>query len=118
MPYFHNMLGVLTEITGNPTPMQIPFLPERQLPDSNLPAPVPAQTWHFRQSIDYSLTANWALLDYASRNREQLLWNIYRMGRNAIERGSRALTVSWSRSWDMCVNTVRRGRSRSATAIA
>ncbi|WP_413975752.1 M14 metallopeptidase family protein [Stenotrophomonas acidaminiphila] len=89
MPYFHNMLGVLTEITGNPTPMQIPFLPERQLPDSNLPAPVPAQTWHFRQSIDYSLTANWALLDYASRNREQLLWNIYRMGRNSIERGSR-----------------------------
>jgi len=89
MPYFHNMLGVLTEITGNPTPMQIPFLPERQLPDSNLPAPVPAQTWHFRQSIDYSLTANWALLDYASRHREQLLLNIYRMGRNSIERGSR-----------------------------
>ncbi len=88
MPYFHNMLGVLTEITGNPTPMQIPFLPERQLPDSNLPLPVAAQTWHFRQSIDYSLTANWALLDYASRNREQLLWNIYRMGRNSIERGS------------------------------
>ncbi|WP_449465955.1 M14 family metallopeptidase [Stenotrophomonas humi] len=95
MPYFHNMLGVLTEITGNPTPMQIPFLPERQLPDSNLPSPVAAQTWHFRQSIDYSLTANWALLDYASRNREQLLWNIYRMGRNAIERGSRD---SWTAS--------------------
>jgi hypothetical protein len=95
MPYFHNMMGVLTEITGNPTPMQIPFLPERQLPDSNLPAPVSAQTWHFRQSIDYSLTANWALLDYASRNREQLLWNIYRMGRNSIERGSRD---SWTAS--------------------
>ncbi|MGH8053228.1 MAG: M14 family metallopeptidase [Stenotrophomonas sp.] len=95
MPYFHNMLGVLTEITGNPTPMQIPFLPERQLPDSNLPLPVAAQAWHFRQSIDYSLTANWALLDYASRNREQLLWNIYRMGRNSIERGSRD---SWTAS--------------------
>ena len=88
MPYFHNMLGVLTEITGSPTPLQIPFLPERQLPDSNLPAPVAAQTWHFRQSIDYSLTANWALLDHASRHREQLLWNIYRMGRNSIARGS------------------------------
>lgn len=88
MPYFHNMLGVLTEITGNPTPMQIPFLAERQLPDSNLPLPVAAQTWHFRQSIDYSLTANWALLDYASRHREQLLLNIHRMGRNSIARGS------------------------------
>ncbi len=89
MPYFHNILGILTEITGNPTPMEMPFLAERQLPDSNLPAPVPAQRWHFRQSIDYSLTANWAVLDYASRHREQLLFNIWRMGRNSIERGSR-----------------------------
>ncbi|MHC9084608.1 M14 family metallopeptidase [Luteimonas sp. RIT-PG2_3] len=88
-PYFHNMLGVLTEITGSPTPMQMPFLLDRQLPDSNLPLPVPAQRWHFRQSIDYSLTANWAILDYASRHREPLLFNIWRMGRNSIERGSR-----------------------------
>ena len=88
-PYFHNMLGVLTEITGNPTPMEIPFLADRQLPDSNLPAPVPAQRWHFRQSIEYSVTANRAILDYASRHREQLLLNIWRMGRNSIERGSR-----------------------------
>jgi len=88
-PYFHNILGVLTEITGHPTPMEMPFLANRQLPDSNLPAPVPAQRWHFRQSIEYSLTANWALLDYASRNREQLLFNLWRMGRNSIERGNR-----------------------------
>lgn len=89
MPYFHNILGVLTEITGNPTPMQMPFLADRQLPDSNLPLPVPGQLWHFRRSIDYSLTANWAILDYASRHCEQLLFNIWRMGRNSIERGSR-----------------------------
>jgi len=88
-PYFHNMLGVLTEITGNPTPMEIPFLVNRQLPDSNLPAPVAPQRWHFRKSIEYSLTANWALLDYASRHREQLLFNIWRMGHNSIERGNR-----------------------------
>ena len=30
--YFHNMIGLLTEIIGNPTPMQIPFVPQRQLP--------------------------------------------------------------------------------------
>jgi len=87
-PYFHNILGVLTEITGHPTPMEIPFLVNRQLPDSNLPAPVPPQRWHFRQSIEYSLSANWAILDYASRQREQLLFNIWRMGRNSIARGS------------------------------
>jgi len=109
MPYFHNMLGVLTEITGNPTPMQIPFLPERQLPDSNLPSPVPAQTWHFRQSIDYSLTANWALLDYASRHREQLLLNIYRMGRNSIARGD---------NWTASPSALARAGELAAAAAA
>jgi hypothetical protein len=34
------------------------------------------------------MTANRAVLDVASRHREQFLFNIYRMGRNAIERGS------------------------------
>ncbi len=115
MPYFHNMLGVLTEITGSPTPLQIPFLPERQLPDSNLPAPVAAQTWHFRQSIDYSLTANWALLDHASRHREQLLWNIYRMGRNSIARGSADnWTASPTRLADAAVQAKAAGGGKGA----
>lgn len=87
--YFHNMIGLLTEIIGNPTPMRIPLVARRQLPTNDLPAPVAPQLWHFRQSIDYSLSANRAVLDYARRQREELLYNIYRMGRNAIERGSR-----------------------------
>ncbi len=59
------------------------------MPSGDLPFPIAPQTWHFRQSIDYSLTANRAVLDFASRYRETLLYNVYRMGRNAIERGSR-----------------------------
>ena len=47
------------------------------------------RAWHFRQSIDYSMTANCAVLDFASRYRETFLYNIYRMGKNSIERGSR-----------------------------
>ena len=86
--YFHNMIGLLTEIIGNPTPMQIPFVPQRQLAIGDLPMPVAPQTWHFRQSIDYSITANRAVLDVASRHREQFLYNIYLMGRNAIRKGS------------------------------
>jgi hypothetical protein len=43
--------------------------------------------------VDYSVTANYAVLDVASRYRETFLYNIYRMGRNSIERGSR---VSWT----------------------
>ncbi|PYP26082.1 MAG: peptidase [Gemmatimonadetes bacterium] len=86
--YFHNMIGLLTEAIGNPTPIDIPFVPDRALPKGDLPAPIEPQQWHFRQSIDYSITANRAILDYASRYRETLLYNIYRMGKNAIERGS------------------------------
>jgi hypothetical protein len=87
--YFHNMIGLLTETIGNPTPVRIPFLPERHLPDSNLHLPIEPQEWHFRQSIDYSVTANYAVFDIASRNRENFLFNIYQMGKNSIERGSR-----------------------------
>ncbi len=54
---FHNMIGLLTETIGNPTPMEIPFLPQRQLANSSYPYPVAPQKWHFRQSIEYSLTA-------------------------------------------------------------
>jgi Zinc carboxypeptidase len=90
MAYFHNMIGLLTETIGNPTPISIPFLPQRHLPDSNLHFPIePQQTWHFRQSIDYSVTANYAVFDIASRNKENFLYNIYQMGKNSIERGSR-----------------------------
>ena len=86
-PYFKNMIGLLTETIGNPTPIQIPFRPERQLPRGDLPLPVEPGEWHFRQSIEYSQTANWAVLDYAARNRDHLLFNIWRMGTNSIERG-------------------------------
>lgn len=87
--YFHNIIGLLTEIIGNPTPMQIPFVARRQLPSNDLTFPIAPQRWHYRQSIDYSISANRAVLDQASRYREVLLYNIYLMGRNSIQRGSR-----------------------------
>src|SRR6478736_6480242 len=86
--YFHNMIGLLTEIIGNPTPIQIPLVAEKQLPTGDWPLPVAPQTWHYRQSIEYEMSNNRAVLDYASRYRETLLYNFYRMGRNSIEDGS------------------------------
>ncbi|MBL9201752.1 MAG: hypothetical protein JNL39_14675, partial [Opitutaceae bacterium] len=87
--YFHNTIGLLTEIIGNPTPMRIPLVARRQLPSGDLPAPIAPQVWRYRQSIEYSLSANRAVLDYASRYRETLLFNIWRMGQNSIDRGKR-----------------------------
>jgi hypothetical protein len=87
--YFHNMIGLLTETIGNPTPQRIPFIPQMTLPRADLMYPIdPQPVWHFRQSVDYSVTANYAVLDYASRQRDELLFNIYRMGKNEIEKGS------------------------------
>lgn len=87
--YFHNMIGILTEAIGNPTPQTIPLRLERQLPSGDGVFPVQWGTWRFRQSVDYSITANRAILDLASKYHEDLLFNFWRMGRNSIERGSR-----------------------------
>lgn len=86
--YFHNIIGILTETIGNPTPQEIPLIFRQQLPRQDLMYPIAPQVWHFRQSIDYSITANRAILDYASRHKDQLLYNQYLMGKNSIERGS------------------------------
>jgi hypothetical protein len=87
--HFHNMIGILTETIGNPDPIGIPFIASKQLGDSNLWWPIkPQQEWHMRQSIEYSITANRAIVDYASRYREKVLYDIYRMGRDEIQWGS------------------------------
>jgi hypothetical protein len=92
---FHNIIAILTETIGSPTPMRIPFVPQRQIPNRDLPYPIAPQEWRFSQSVDYSMSFNRAVIDYASRNREHLLFNIYRMGQRGIARGS---TDTWTPS--------------------
>ncbi len=87
-PYFHNMIGILTEIIGNPTPIEIPFRLERQLSNGDNPYPIAPQKWHMRQSIEYSISADRAILDLAAKLKEDFLFNIFRMGQKSIERGS------------------------------
>jgi hypothetical protein len=98
--YFHNQIGLLTETIGNPTPVDIEFVPQRALPTGDYVLPITPQKWHFRQSIDYSVTANYAVLDVASRHREQFLYNIYKMGRNSIDRGSKDYWTTWPKDID------------------
>jgi hypothetical protein len=85
--YFHNMIGILTEAFGSPTPSRIQFQANRLVPSTDIPFPIEPQEWKFRQSIEYELTANYAILDYASRYRQTLLTNTYVMARNAVEKG-------------------------------
>lgn len=86
--YYHNMLGILTETIGNPTPMRVALVPDRQLRSGIMPFPVEPQEWHFRQSVDYSISANYAFLDLASRYRQLFLFNRWQMGRDQIKAGS------------------------------
>jgi hypothetical protein len=109
--YFHNMIGLLTETIGSPTPMTIPFNPSQQLPKADYLAPIAPQVWHFRQSVEYSVTANKAILDYASRNREHLLLNIWRMGKAAIDRGNRD-------SWTITPKDIEAARAGRGGAVA
>lgn len=87
--YFHNSIGLLTEIVGGPTPTTIPLVPATQLPRGDEMLPISPRPWHLQDTLDYQYTLNRAVIDYASRNRERLLFNIWRMGANAIERGNR-----------------------------
>ncbi len=87
--YFHNIVGLLTETVGGPTPTEIPLVPTRLIPNGGTTFPIVPQKWHFRQSIDYSVSMNYAVLSYAQRYRDELLYNIYKMGKNSIDRGSK-----------------------------
>jgi hypothetical protein len=114
--YFHNAIGILTEIIGGPTPVDIPFVPARMLPTGDYPYPVMPQKWHFRQSIDYSITASRAILNFAAERREDVLWNRYVMGRNAIAKGS---SDNWTfQPHDVASLQSRIDQERSAAAPA
>jgi Zinc carboxypeptidase len=87
--YFHNQIGILTETIGNPTPVDIPFVLDMQLPRADVPNPIQPRTFHFNEAIEYSVTNNYAILDIASKRHEDFLFNMYKMAKNAIDKGNR-----------------------------
>lgn len=98
VPYFHNMIGILTETAhATPTPR---FYPPDSVPryirgtaDSKptdgthifYSDPWKGGESHFRDAVDYMITGSLAVLDLAADRKEHYLYNIYRMGRDAIE---------------------------------
>jgi hypothetical protein len=55
-------------------------------PGSLYSSPWPGGWWRLRDAVNYMETASLATLDYAAKYREDLLWNRYQAGRNAIAR--------------------------------
>lgn len=96
VPYYHNMIGILTE-TGHTSPTPRFYDPEK-LPktvaggtptdgtDIMYPDPWKGGESHFRDAVDYMLTATWATLDLAADRKSNYLYNIYKMGASAIEK--------------------------------
>lgn len=93
-PYFHNMVGILTE-TAHPsaTPTVIdPSTFPRQFangrptgtPSPDYPNPYLGGRWRMRHSCDYMLSASLAVLDIAARRRSLWLYGSYQMGRHAV----------------------------------
>ena len=97
-PYFHNQIGILTEVAhATPTPR---YYDPESLPQmlgssrSNTPTtgtdifyPYPWEGGpsHFRDAVDYMITASMGILSIAADRKEKWLYNMYAMGRDAIE---------------------------------
>ena len=94
-PYFHNQVGILTETAHTtPTPR---FYPPDSLPKTigngvptdgtaiNYPNPWKGGESRFRDAVEYMLTAGMATLSIGADRKEKWLYDMYRMGRDAIE---------------------------------
>lgn len=97
-PYFHNMIGILTETAlyryATPYEYKQEKLPQRfrngmptLKPSADYPNPWKGGWWRLRDAIEYMLTASLAVLDAGARYRDQWLYNIYLMGRESISNG-------------------------------
>ena len=124
-PYFHNMIGILTETAhASPAPAEYDagdFPPtfstgvSTREPSTYYPSPYRGGRWTQRDSCEYMLTASMAVLDIASRRRQEWLFDAYRMARAAIRAGAQEAYVVPARAqWDpptaaRLVNTLLRG---------
>ncbi|KAA3655432.1 MAG: hypothetical protein DWQ10_17245, partial [Calditrichaeota bacterium] len=97
-PYFHNMVGILSEVASArlATPDTIPqsndFFVSKDIiaPDAvlqNTPKPWNGDVWRLADIVDIEQKSAYALLEIMARGRKDVLENFYRMGRRAIEKG-------------------------------
>ena len=128
-PYYHNQIGILTETahrTPTPRTYDLDEFPETinvrkgEIPRTDstsifYPYPWTGTESRIRDAVDYMLEATWATLVLASNYRQELLFNIWRMGRDAIETGQTEAPFAYvvpAEQWDASearnlVNTLR-----------
>jgi hypothetical protein len=98
-PYFHNQVGILTEVAlhryATPKYYEPDSLPKafrggKAADRASVwyPDPWKGGWWRIGDAVDYFLTASMGALEAAAGMRESWLFNIYQMGRDAIEEGA------------------------------
>jgi hypothetical protein len=103
--YFHNMIGILTETTHD-TPSPFFYDPQNlparfgngwstREPSTNYPRPWPGGWIHFHDVLDYMLTGSMAVLDVASRYREDLLYRVHQVASHQIALGTTQAPVAY-----------------------
>lgn len=98
----HNIVSILTETAlyryATPHFYTIRDFPP-QYQDLTMsafyPNPWKGGWWRLRDAVDYCLTASMAVLDVASKYRDELLFNKYRMGKDVIERFGKEPPYAW-----------------------
>jgi hypothetical protein len=97
--YYHNMIALLTETAQNhyanpryyPPDSLPPFLGgtgvSASQPSVFYPNPWRGGWWRLRDAVEYNYTAAVGVLDIAAKLKEDWLYGIYRLGRDAIEKG-------------------------------
>ena len=123
-PYYHNMVGILTEAShasATPATYDRQRFPPRfsngestTEPSTFYPNPYLGGEWHIRDTCEYMLTGSMAVLDIGAKRRVEWLYNIYQMGRDAIAAGEDETYVISLNQWDpgtaiKLVNVLRRG---------
>ncbi|GAB3491831.1 M14 family metallopeptidase [Spirosoma knui] len=115
VPYYHNQIGILTE-TAHATPSPR-FYPPDSLPKTVGQGVTAATTgteifytdpWKggqskFRDAVNYMEEASMATLVLAADKREEFLYNIYRMGRDAIDAAGKEKPYAYiipAEQWD------------------
>ena len=99
-PYFHNMVGILTETAlwryATPHEYDPAKLPKRfrngtstDTPTTFYPSPWRGGWWRLRDAVDYIMSASLATLDVGARRRRDWLYGMYLMGRDAIAAGTK-----------------------------
>ena len=124
-PYFHNMIGILTETShasATPATYDVRTFPKYFAgtdvptlePTTYYPSPYLGGEWHLRDSCNIMVTTSTAVLDIAAKRREEWLYDAYQMARDAIRAHARETFIVPADQWDRptavkLVNVLRLG---------